>query len=260
MLKQGDSGPAVVTLQRVLEADGHDPGAFDGVFGTYTAAAVRSFQSAHHLAVDGVVGPATARALGLVLPLADVTGRVTAGTVSRMFPTTPVANIVRNLPFVLAALSRQAIGDRDMVLMALATIRAETASFEPIAEGVSHWNTSPGGRRFDLYDDRGDLGNKGYPDGSAFRGRGFVQLTGRANYATFGPLVGADLIARPELACDPAIAAALLAVFLKNKEARIREALAADDLATARRLVNGGAHGLADFTDAYRRGEAAIPV
>ena len=36
-----------------------------------------------------------------------------------------------------------------MVLMALATIRAETESFEPISEGKSKFNTSPGGRPFD---------------------------------------------------------------------------------------------------------------
>ncbi|MDF0667352.1 MAG: hypothetical protein P0119_14930 [Nitrospira sp.] len=59
-----------------------------------------------------------------------------------------------------------------MVLVALAIIRAETESFEPIAEGRSRYNTSPNGHPFDLYDYRKDLGNQGPPDGEQYRGRG----------------------------------------------------------------------------------------
>jgi peptidoglycan L-alanyl-D-glutamate endopeptidase CwlK len=147
-----------------------------------------------------------------------------------------------------------------MVLMALATIRAETASFEPIAEGVSHWNTSGKSHDFDLYDGRHDIGNGPAPDGAMFRGRGYVQITGRTNYTFYGALVGMPLAANPSLACDPATAAELLAAFLKAHEAKIRSALDANDLTTARRLVNGGTHGLAQFTDAYRRGVMAIPA
>jgi Putative peptidoglycan binding domain len=50
-LKQGDRGPAVVELQRLLPPD--------GIFGPMTAAAVKAFQSANGLEPDGVVGPAT---------------------------------------------------------------------------------------------------------------------------------------------------------------------------------------------------------
>jgi peptidoglycan L-alanyl-D-glutamate endopeptidase CwlK len=145
-----------------------------------------------------------------------------------------------------------------MVLMALGTIRAETGRFEPISEGISKFNTSPGGRPFDLYDNRADLGNRGAPDGAAFKGRGFIQLTGRANYQKFSAKLGLgdDLINNPDLANDPDIAAKLLAAFLKDKEDRIRQALSADDLKTARKLVNGGSHGLQDFTDAFQKGES----
>ena len=71
-----------------------------------------------------------------------------------------------------------------MILMALATICAETGSFLPISEGQSHFNTSPGGHPFDLYDSRADLGNLGPPDGERFKGRGFIQLTGRCQLRT----------------------------------------------------------------------------
>ena len=83
-----------------------------------------------------------------------------------------------------------------------------------------------------------------------------MQLTGRANYANYGKSIGLkqQLIAHPELASEPAIAAKLLAAFLKDKERRIKEALLDSDFAGARRLVNGGSHGLDRFVDAYKTG------
>jgi len=88
-----------------------------------------------------------------------------------------------------------------------------------------------------------------------------VQLTGRANYTTFSDKlgIGADLVDDPEKANDGTIASQLLALFLKDKEPRIRDALASDDLAAARKLVNGGSHGLNDFSDAFRIGERVLP-
>jgi len=181
--------------------------------------------------------------------------------VARTFPVTPAANIRAHLPAVLNALVEAQLATKEMVLMALATIRAESESFEPVSEGVSKFNTSPGGPPFDLYDHRASLGNLGPPDGERFRGRGFVQLTGRANYLQHGRAIGLaeQLVANPELANDPDIAARLLASFLKSREAPILAALAKNDLAAARKLVNGGSAGLARFTDAYRRGQALIP-
>jgi peptidoglycan L-alanyl-D-glutamate endopeptidase CwlK len=186
---------------------------------------------------------------------------VTAEIVAQMFPVTPVANIRAHLPAVLNALVPVQLATKKMILMALATIRAETESFQPVSEGVSRFNTSPGGHPFDLYDHRAALGNQGPPDGERFRGRGFVQLTGRANYQEHGQAIGLgdQLVTSPELANDPDIAARLLASFLKRREQPILDALAKDDLAAARKLVNGGSAGLDRFTDAYRRGEALIP-
>ncbi|HXN48325.1 MAG TPA: hypothetical protein VN893_16875 [Bryobacteraceae bacterium] len=181
--------------------------------------------------------------------------------VAQMFPVTKVANIRANLPAVLNAMTEAQLTTKEMVLMALATIRAEAESFEPVSEGVSHFNTSPGGEPFDLYDHRQCLGNLSPNDGQRFRGRGFVQLTGRANYLEHGRAIGlADqLVANPELANDPDIAARLLASFLKSREERILAALTKNDLAAARKLVNGGSNGTTRFIDAYQRGDALIP-
>ena len=256
-LRPGASGPRVRTLQQLLHQRGFDPGESNGLFGPGTEAAVRAFQASVGLSVDGQAGPNTFAAL----EAASVTSNVTADVVSPLFPGTPRVNIQFQLPSVLKALLDRQLADKSMVLMALGTIRAETASFEPIDEMVSEFNTPPGGPDFSLYDHRSDLGNQGPPDGANFRGRGFVQLTGRANYTRYSTALGlgTQLVDNPELASDPALAAQLLAAFLKDKEQRIRAALATNDLATARKLVNGGSHGLADFTNAYTRGLAVIP-
>jgi peptidoglycan hydrolase-like protein with peptidoglycan-binding domain len=62
-LRQGSRGSAVADLQRRLDAAGFSSGAADGVFGPLTDAAVRSFQRARGLGVDGIVGPQTWGAL-----------------------------------------------------------------------------------------------------------------------------------------------------------------------------------------------------
>jgi hypothetical protein len=62
-LRRGSRGDAVVELQRKLSAAGFSPGPIDGVFGSMTDSAVRSFQRARALVVDGIVGPLTWGAL-----------------------------------------------------------------------------------------------------------------------------------------------------------------------------------------------------
>jgi len=187
---------------------------------------------------------------------------ITVELATRMLPYAPRANIESNLPLVLRALATPGLADQPMALMALATIGAETGAFQPVSEGQDRFNTSSGGHPFDLYDSRADLGNLGPPDGERFKGRGFIQLTGRCNYALHGAAIGLGnrLIDDPELANDPSVAALLLASFLKLHESKIRAALIADDLREARRLVNGGSNGLAAFEQAYSTGLALLRI
>ncbi|MCW5624512.1 MAG: peptidoglycan-binding protein [Burkholderiales bacterium] len=261
-LRMGDQGEEVVRLQVRLKARGFDPGAIDGDFGPGTHAAVLAFQASAALLVDGVAGPRTLKALALVRDdvLTSVLPQITPRLVSEMFPFTPIANIKRYLPAIVAALDAGALRDAPMVLMALATVRAETESFLPVAEGRSRFNTSPNGHGFDLYDHRRDLGNRGPRDGERFRGRGFVQLTGRANYRTYGVRLGlgTGLERNPDRATDPDVAARLLVAFLADKERAIKLALLDRNFLQARRLVNGGSHGLDRFTAAYLAGEQRL--
>ncbi len=268
ILRKGSVGDLVTQLQNKLVSLGFDAGTADGKFGPSTAAAVSAFQASKGLQVDGIVGPQTLAALDLNSTTPDPNPKPTVATtttpeiVAKMFPATPIINIKTNLPFVLSALAADQLLDKVMILMALGTIRAETGSFRPISEGISRFNTSPGGHPFNLYDNRSDLGNKGAPDGASFKGRGFVQLTGRANYTKYSQSIGlgATLVTQPDLANDPTIASQLLARFLKDKESAIRLAFANNDLKKARRLVNGGSNGLAEFTNAIQIGERIISL
>jgi putative chitinase len=256
ILREGTSGGDVSSLQTRLQKRGFPPGAIDGTFGPGTEAAVIAFQKSEGLVPDGIVGGRTGQALGFDdLPPTPAMPNITVAVVSKMFPATLLDPIKKNLPNVLAALVDADLTTVPIVLAALSTIRAETEGFVPISEYPSRYNTSPGGNPFDLYDNRKDLGNHGPPDGSNFKGRGYVQLTGRANYTKFGPIIGLNnLVEEPEQANDREVAAKILAAFILSKKTAIATALAANDLAGARRLVNGGSNGLDRFKSAYQIG------
>ncbi len=190
----------------------------------------------------------------------DATLQIDVAFVAELFPFTPLQPIRRYLPSILSGLREAGLVDKPMLLMALATIRAESEGFTPIDEQPSRFNSSPDGDPFDLYDHRRDLGNQGRPDGQRFRGRGFVQLTGRDNYRRYGAAVGVgdQLVREPHRATEPGMAGRILAAFLADRQRPIKQALLEDDLALARRLVNGGRHGLERFSAAYRIGDALL--
>lgn len=262
ILRRGSHGALVEQLQTSLQQHGFNPGAKDGQFGPATEAAVMAFQKANDLLADGIVGPVTSAALGIDITAAPnlTLDAVTIDLVARMFPHTPLRPIQDNLAPIKTAMIDAGLTDKPLVLTALATIRAESEGFVPIDEAPSRYNSSPAGHAFDLYDHRADLGNLGPPDGARYRGRGFVQLTGRDNYRRFGHAIGlqAKLVDRPERANEPAVAARLLAAFVLSRASAIKQAVFDHDLARVRRLVNGGHHGLDRFIEAYRIGDRLL--
>jgi len=198
--------------------------------------------------------PTPAKFTTPTLTLGVVASTFTVDVVMDIFFDARRNNVEKYLPLVLHYLESVGLGDRDAILMALGTIRAETAGFEPISEGISQFNTSPSGNPFELYDFRDDLGNGAFGDGARFKGRGFVQLTGRFNYDKFSTRIYRDdrLLKVPDLANDPDVAAKLLAEFLKDSQSVWRSALRVGDFLTAREAVNGGSNGLADFITAFQ--------
>lgn len=119
---------------------------------------------------------------------------------------------------------------------ALATVRVEVGrSFKPVMENASG----------QAYENRHDLGNYVPGDGTKYKGRGFIQLTGRSNYENYGRVFNLDLVCHPELALDVTISAKILAQYFKDKN--ISQVCEAKDWTKVRKLVNGGSNGLTDF-------------
>jgi hypothetical protein len=124
----------------------------------------------------------------------------------------------------------------------LKTIKRECADrFEPITEyGPTAYFTQH-------YEGRHDLGNTQPGDGPRFRGRGYVQITGRANYIKFSELLGVDLVGRnPERALEPDIAwkitsyGMLHGTFTGHKLADYDQPGGGFDYYNARKIINPG--------------------
>lgn len=259
LLMRDNRGKGVAALKKALsKALGEKAGEYGGLaagdlFDGTTEMALMAWQAQTGLVADGIAGPRTLATLNLLAP-PPLGVALDLNSVGSLFPYTKSSNIARNLPYVASALAAFGLTEPGMICVALGTIRAETEGFVPIAELPSQFNTLPGLPPFSAYDNRRNLGNTRAGDGARFKGRGFVQLTGRANYEHFGKVLDIPLAENPDAGCAPEVAACLLAAFLQSKKDKIEAALAANDLKTVRKSVNGGSHGLNRFTDAFNRG------
>ncbi|MGN1067245.1 MAG: spore cortex-lytic enzyme [Candidatus Fimimonas sp.] len=82
VVKVGSTGATVRTIQTKLKRWGYYTGSVDGIFGSKTKAAVQYFQRKNGLVADGIVGNATAKAMGITLSGTTSSGSTTAGNVS----------------------------------------------------------------------------------------------------------------------------------------------------------------------------------
>jgi peptidoglycan hydrolase-like protein with peptidoglycan-binding domain len=253
LTKPPQSGTAVRRLQRRLAALGFEPGEIDGVFGRQTDKAVRAFQRSEGLDVDGVVGPLTAKGLGRRRrPSPPVQpGALTAKRIASILGCS-VTNVRTNWPPILLALQAQGIDSLPCQVATLATIGTEVGSFAPISEyGDDAYFTR-------MYEGRRDLGNVRRGDGTRFHGRGYIQLTGRANYRAYGRKLGLPLEAQPELALQPDVAARVLVAYVADH--RIADLAAAGDWRGVRRAVNGGLNGWDRFSKLVHGLEQSLPA
>lgn len=93
----------------------------------------------------------------------------------------------------------------------------------------------------EAYEGRKDLGNAEPGDGKRFKGRGPIQLTGRANYRRYGKLLGLDLEAHPELAALPSAGFRIAGLFWREKT--LNEAADRQDFRLITKRINGGING-----------------
>ena len=170
--------------------------------------------------------PITVQQLLLILP--------NAGSVAGVF-----------VPVLNTAMNRFQIVGTKRVAAFIAQIGHESGQLKYVKE---IWGPSAAQVR---YEGRADLGNTQSGDGSKYRGRGLIQITGRANYKACGEALGLDLVNLPELLERPQHACMSAAWFWATKSLSIL----ADEgkFETITRRINGGLNGLAERHMLYAR-------
>nr|WP_286202492.1 glycoside hydrolase family 19 protein [Comamonas sp. JC664] len=101
------------------------------------------------------------------------------------------------------------------------------------------------------YEGRRDLGNTQPGDGVRYKGRGPIQLTGRANYRAAGRALGIDLEGNPQRAKDPDVAFRIAGWYWSSRN--LNTYADAGNFREVTRRINGGYNGLADREMYYRR-------
>ncbi|PSB17792.1 hypothetical protein C7B61_12870 [filamentous cyanobacterium CCP1] len=267
----------VEILQRYLKDWGVLPkdAKIDGLFGTATLAAVEQFQR---------LRPADPQRSRFVPSGLKVTGEVDRDTWAELMqvkpeeikiisraeppnqripdgfrsldaildvaePPSPIRPFARrNLPLILNECLKNGVIDRGQIAYVFATAEHEShfgRFMMELADGSA-------------YEGRRDLGNTVSGDGPRFKGRGFVQITGRRNYTIWGRKLGIDLISRPEKAAVPEIAAIILVRGMKDGDftgVGLSDFILGNRRAffDARRIVNGldRANHIAQIAQAY---------
>jgi putative chitinase len=110
----------------------------------------------------------------------------------------------------------------------------------------------------DAYEGRVDLGNTEPGDGPRYKGRGLIQLTGRANYQRYGDRLGLDLVGHPELAADPPTSLSIACEYWG--EHGLNAFADRDDIETITRRINGGLNGLESRRTYLARAKAALGI
>lgn len=106
------------------------------------------------------------------------------------------------------------------------------------------------------YEGRKDLGNTQPGDGKRYKGRGIIQLTGRANYREYGKALGIDLEGNPELAMDPETSVRTALEYWKRKG--LNAYADKDDIVTITKRINGGTNGLEDRKNYLARAKKVL--
>jgi predicted chitinase len=141
----------------------------------------------------------------------------------------------KNLPYMTRAMREFGITTRPRARAFLATVLHESMRLQAM-------NEIGGGSK---YEGRGGLGNSQAGDGERFKGRGPIQLTGRANYENYGRQLGLNLVAHPERVATPQVGWRVAACYFAKRPGL----LAAADAHNFRLVtykVNGGYNGWDD--------------
>jgi len=261
ILKNGSKGEDVKKLQAKLGLGA------DGVFGSGTEAAVKKWQAANGLTADGIVGEGTwAKMFGEKQLITEPsTPIVNAGPLK-------LENLKGHIPDAVIAQIPDAakkfnISNPLRLAHFLAQCGHESAGFKAVQENLNYsadglkkifpkyfpGNLAEGYARnpekiaSKVYGSRMGNGDETTKEGFKFRGRGYIQLTGKDNYTKFAKFIGEDTVGNPDLVATKYPLASAAFFFDSNKLWEICDKGADDATVTAvTKRVNGGTIGLAD--------------
>ena len=204
----------------------------DSDFGSKTQKAVMAFQKDAGLPVTGDIDTTTAKALS---EKESVMYRVPVGF-TKNYTATQKQN------FKAAEEAGVGAGLKGVELASyMAQVAHESDNFKTSEEYASGA----------AYEGRKDLGNTQVGDGKKYKGRAYIQLTGRDNYKKAGDALGLDLINNPALAEEPKNAAAISVWFWKTKvKPQVPDFM---DTERVTKVVNGGFNGLNDRLKYFNR-------
>ncbi len=264
VLKVGSEGADVKKLQEKLGVEAI------GKFGPKTEAAVKAWQKANGLKDDGIVGDATwSKLFGEAKPKAEV---IKEDVVIAPVGSLNIDKLKGHIPdTVLAQIPETAkkfnITNNLRLAHFLAQCGHESGNFKAVSENLNYsadglkkifgkyfpgnlnesYARKPEKIAARVYASRMGNGDEASGDGFKFRGRGYIQLTGKNNYTNFSKFIGEDCVSNPDLVATKYPLASAGFFFDSNKLWSICDKGADDATVTAvTKRVNGGTIGLAD--------------
>lgn len=166
----------------------------------------------------------------------------------RIYPYSTQANRDKYLPFINQYAQAYKVNTYEAICAFLAQIGHESGQLKYVEELAT-------GK---AYEGRRDLGNTFKGDGVRYKGRGLIQITGRANYTLLSKDLGIDFVANPQLLIEPQNA--VLSAFWYwnkhnlNKYATLKE----EDFKTITRKINGGLNGYSDRVNIWNKAKEVL--
>lgn len=256
LLKVGSKGDDVKKLQEKLGL------AADGVFGNGTASAVKEWQAANGLSADGIVGSGTWDKMFSEpeLPVEDykdlklsaLQGHIPAKVIQQIPDTADKFNINTplRLAHFLAQCGHESAGFKavsENLNYSKAALQSIFRKYFPDESSAAQYERKPEMIANKVYANRMSNGDEASGDGFKFRGRGYIQLTGRANYTAFGQAINEDIPNNPDKVSEkyPLLSAAWF--WSSNGLNELADKGASDaEVTTITKRVNGGTIGLED--------------
>ncbi|MGZ5008234.1 MAG: peptidoglycan-binding protein [Methylobacter sp.] len=253
LLKKGSTGDDVKKLQTRLALTA------DGIFGSGTEASVKTWQAQNGLSADGIVGDSTWAKLfppsSTGFNPENLKGYVPDEVIAQIPSISAITNALR-LAHFLAQCAHESGGFKVVYENLNYSADGLKATFpkyfpEPLNESYARNPAKIGAR---VYADRMGNGDEASGDGYTFRGRGYIQLTGKSNYASFGKAVNADTVTNPDLVATHYPLASAGFFFDSNNIWTVCDGGSTDAVITSvTKKVNGGTNGLDDRTKLFKQ-------